>query len=91
MKKISFSSHLLKEPVKDVPRSKRAELIGQFLEKLNESRIGTKFKPLTARSVAVMLGYIKTEDLYRFYKECEYQKSFSQWFFYCRKVARNKE
>lgn len=65
--------------------SERAELIGQFLVRLNQARVGTKWKPLTARAVAVKLGHVPTRDLYAFLKECERAQSFSAFFFWALK------
>lgn len=70
--------------------SERQTIIKQFVDSLNLERINTKYKPLTPRSVAVMLGTIKTNsELYRFYSECmDYKNrngSFGKRFFGGRK------
>lgn len=60
--------------------SERADLIQQFLLKVNQGREGTKYKPMTARGIAVKLGHIPTKDLYFFIKKCEQSKCFSKCF-----------
>ena len=67
-------------------RSERADIIRQFLEEINKERIGTKYKPMTGRGVAIKLGHIKDNGtLYYFLSQCkDYKnrhKSFSKYFF----------
>lgn len=67
-------------------RSERNSIITQFLEEINKERIGTKFKPMTGRGVAIKLGSIKTNfELYQFLSECRDYKnrhgSFGKRFF----------
>lgn len=66
-------------------RSERDELVQKFLERLNQAREGTKYKPLTARAVAIKLSHVPTRDLWAFYKQCEQAKSFSAYFFWALK------
>ena len=63
-------------------QSERAELIDRFVQRLNQARVGTKYKPLTPRAVAVWLSYIPTEELYPFFRKCENAKSFSKLFWW---------
>lgn len=72
-------------------RSERADIIRQFLEEINKERIGTKFKPMTGRGVAIKLGHIKDNGtLYYFLSTCKDAKnrrgSFSKCFFGSLKV-----
>lgn len=77
-------------------KSERADLIKQFLDFINIERVGTKYKPLTAKAVACKLGHIKDLDtLYYFLSECkDYKKrngSFSKYFFGALKVRDNSQ
>lgn len=67
-------------------KSERADIIRQFLEEINKERIGTKYKQLTGRAVAIKLGHLKDNGtLYYFLSECKDYKnrngSFSKYFF----------
>lgn len=66
-------------------RSERDELLQMFIDRLNQARVGTKFKPLAARSVAIKVAHIPTSDLWAFYRQCEQAKSFSAYFFWALK------
>jgi hypothetical protein len=62
--------------------NQRQEMIKRFLDKINADRKGTKFKQMTARGVAMKLAYVKTSELYNFFKTCEnYKGEFSKCFF----------
>lgn len=61
--------------------SERQELIQQFVDKLNFERVGTKFKPVTARQINVLVSFLKVSDLYWLFGECERAASFSKRFF----------
>lgn len=67
-------------PKKDAPKSERADLIGRFHTKLNAERVGTKYKPLSVKFVAVKLGHLSVSDLYFFYKKCS-EGEFGKIFF----------
>lgn len=92
MKPLSSFSNRLTEiknnPLKS-PRSERGELIGLFLERLNNDRLGSKYKPLTAARVGMMLRFLKTPDLRAFFRECEYAGNFSKFFWWRFKEAKN--
>ena len=60
--------------------NERQELTKQFVEKLNSER--GLLPPLEAKNVALLMAYIKTEDLRDFYKECETKNSFSKFWWY---------
>lgn len=68
-------------------RCERDELIEQFRDRLNPSRIEAGYKPLTVpmilRHVKTAKGKADTTTLRDFYKECTYANSFSKWFWYC--------
>lgn len=62
--------------------SERAEIVGRFLNRLNEDRQG-KFRKLRASSVASLLGYIKTNDELRLlYDQCNNARKFGSMFWY---------
>jgi hypothetical protein len=93
MKLASFQQRIqeLKTAPPSKVKSQRGELIGMFLEKLNEGRIGTKYPPIKVGRLAVMLAPIKsTSDLRAFYGECSQAKNFSSYFFWKYKVAKNQ-
>jgi len=62
--------------------NERQLLIKDFLDKINAERIGTKYKPLTARAVAIKLSHLSSFDLKYFYKQCDsYKGEFGKCFF----------
>ncbi|TFH72375.1 hypothetical protein E3V39_12405 [Gammaproteobacteria bacterium LSUCC0112] len=80
MERIQFNKTFTVEKPERI-KSERADLINQFLTRLNAERVGTKWKPLTARAVAIKLGHIPTEDLYYCFKQCSHGGSFGKVFF----------
>ena len=44
--------------------NERSALIQEMLEIINQERIGTKYKPLTGRGLAIKISHIPTQDLY---------------------------
>lgn len=44
--------------------SERAALVEQILEEVNKERLGTKFKPMTGRVLAIKLSHLSTSDIY---------------------------
>lgn len=84
-----FSNYKIPEPSKI--RSERSDIIRQFLEEINKERIGTKWKLMTARGVAIKVGHLKdNHTLYFFLSQCKDYKnrqgSFSKYFFGALKV-----
>ena len=61
--------------------NERQLIIKDFLDAINRERQGTKYKPLTAKFVAVKLGHLSTFDLKFFFKQCYDSKSFGKVFF----------
>ncbi len=51
-------------------RSERGELLQFFLEKLNEARKGTKYKPLRPAALGVKLSHLSVSDLYYLKSDC---------------------
>lgn len=71
--------------------NERQDIIRQFLEALNLERIGSKYKPLTGRAVAMKVSHLKDNGtLYHFLSCCKDYKSrngsFSKYFFGALKV-----
>lgn len=67
-------------------KSERADIVSQFLLEINKERIGTKYKLMTGRGVAMKLSHLKDNGtLYYFLSECKDYKnrngSFSKYFF----------
>lgn len=100
MERISFSTHHLKEPVEDAPRSERAELIGKFLEKMNVGRNGQeivwngrkiKLRPYTASGIGNKLRFLETKALAAFYGECSAAKNFQTYFNWKFKIAKESK
>ncbi len=78
-----FKNYKIKVQKGGVPRTQREELIEKFRTKLNEARVGTKFKPLSHVAVKNKLCHItKEHELYAFYKDCEGAKSFTRYFWW---------
>lgn len=72
-------------------RSERAYIVSQFLEEINKERLGTKYKPMTGRGVAMKISHLKDNGiLYYFLSECKDYKnrngSFSKYFFGALKI-----
>lgn len=61
--------------------SERQELIQRFVDKINLERVGTKWKPVTARQINVLVSFLPVRDLYWLYSKCERAPSFSKKFF----------
>ena len=67
--------------------NERAELVKFFLEKINNGRIGTKYRLLTAKDMAVKLGHLKElKDLYFLKSYCQQSNDFSKAFWSSLKV-----
>jgi len=65
----------------------RSYAVSLFVERINDERKGTKYKPMTSKGVAMKLSHVKTGELHGFYKQCEsYDGSFSKCFFGSLKV-----
>lgn len=65
--------------------TERGSLIEEMTNAINLERVGTKYKPLSLRAVAVKVGHIETKDLYYLKSICMDSKnrcgSFSKCFF----------
>lgn len=70
---------------KEKPLNERQGILKQFVEEINKERIGTKFKPITGRAVAMKTSHIPTKDLYYLLSICKDGKnrngSFGKVFF----------
>lgn len=73
---------LLKEKGTDRIVNERQLVIKDFLDALNIERIGTQYKPLTAKGVACKVGHLSTPELKMFYQQCNnYKGEFGKCFF----------
>jgi len=68
--------------------TERGDLLTTFTERLNQERLGTKYKQLTLNYVANLLSVYKTGDLYVLLDKCNKAKHFSKTFWW---YALNKE
>ena len=71
-------SELLQQPLLQVktPNSERASIIQMFVDEINAEREGTKWKPVTGRSVAIQLSCLKTNfELYNWLSQCRDYKN----------------
>ena len=81
-KSLSFDFSRLNKP-KSKANSKRASLIEPFVTRLNASRKGTKYKPLSAGFYSSKMSHIKTEDLHAHYEMLNKSKNFcALWWWY---------
>ncbi|HZQ45101.1 MAG TPA: hypothetical protein VFA99_17755 [Acidobacteriaceae bacterium] len=53
-----------RRPVKPRRVTERGELLEYFLERVNASRRGTKYRPVTIRYIAMKVTAVPTKDLY---------------------------
>ena len=61
---------------------RRQELIQQFVDRINQGRLNTKYKPVTAQQLNCRyLWTMSTFDLDVFYKRCLESRNFSKCFF----------
>lgn len=58
----------------------RKYLIKQFLDTLNGERLGTKYPPLKASTVAMKISHLSEFDLAFFLKQCQNSKTFTGCF-----------
>lgn len=73
-------------PIKSTITNERQAVLKQFQDEINSERMGTKYKPVTGRAVAMKLSHIKDlQTLYYFLSICRDAKhrrgSFSKCFF----------
>lgn len=70
--------------------NKRAWIVSQFVEEINQERFKTKYKPVSPRSIAIKLSHLSEFDMSYFLSECrDYKRrkgSFSKCFYGCLKI-----
>ncbi len=54
--------------------NERQELLQNILTCLNRERLGTKYKQVEAKILAIKLSHVPTEDLYFFHRKCSLYK-----------------
>jgi len=80
-----FSKYQELKPIRS-RRSERSDLISYFLEKINASREGTQYKPLTIGYMAHLLSIYSVSDLYLLRIKCDNAKTFAKCFWYFAKA-----
>ena len=80
--------------IKAAPKvhSERAELLQNFLDRLNAER--GNYKPLTAARLSMMLSdsQLKTNsDIYAFYRQCQNARHFSKFFWYSLRTKKDAQ
>lgn len=56
--------------------NERQSILKEFVDEINSERIGTKYKPITGRAVAMCLRLLKTnQELYEFLSICRDYKN----------------
>jgi len=86
MQQIASLFNIERQEVKKTITNERQYILSQFVDEINKERVGTKWKPVTGRAVAMKLSLLKTnQELYQFLSECkDYRNrngSFSKRFF----------
>lgn len=65
-------------------KNKRAELIGEAVKDINSLRVGTKFKPLTDRLLAIRINknpFLKSDgELELIIKQCRDKRNYAKLF-----------
>jgi hypothetical protein len=77
---INKEAYLANLPKKTGPNSERAYYIGLITDQINKGRIGTKWKFITPRGVAIKVSHLKTPDLKDHYYQCMKADNFSKCF-----------
>ena len=78
MKGISFTHFQIQ---KTTAKSEWSELIGEIVDKINEQRKGTIYKPVTPGLIAKKVKGFETNSLRDFVKKCKGSGCFSKCFF----------
>lgn len=66
-------------------RNQRDELVAHFVRGINELRVGTKFKPITPKMVAIRINknpFLARNDseVYNLLKHCQNKKNYAKFF-----------
>lgn len=69
-------------------RTRREELIGRLTDGINMKRVGTKYKPITTKEVALRINANtfftgRPDHLQVLIEHCEEKDSYSKFFFCC--------
>jgi len=63
-------------------KSRRQEIVQEFVDKINQGRLNTNYKPVSAQQLNCRyLWTMSTWDLEVFYKKCRDSENFSRCFF----------
>lgn len=83
MQQISFDMNKYKPTPKKGRRSERGDLLDYFTQEINKERIGTKFKPVQVRYVALKVSHLRLFDLYYLRSICDDSKKRTGKFSVC--------
>lgn len=70
-------------------KSWRSEYIDEILKKINEEREHTRYKPVTARTIAIMTAHLDERDFHAFLRQCRESKKGFGWVFFGALKQRN--
>jgi hypothetical protein len=88
-----YQEALFEKAEKGTITSRRQELVKEILDLINAEREHTRYKPITARAVAIKVAHLKEQDLqYMISVGKDYQSrhgSFSKYFFGSLKAERS--
>lgn len=72
------------------PSNERSDIIKQILQSINSERVGTKYKPITAKHLAIRLSHLELTDLYYTHKAASnYSGPYSKYVFGALKVDKS--
>lgn len=69
------------QPQQSKITSERQLVLKDILEQINREREGTKWKPLSARGLAIKVSFLSTEDLKYHHYNCLKAKEYGRLFF----------
>jgi hypothetical protein len=78
-------------------QTERGELLKQFLEQINLSRIGSHYKPVSIAKIGMDVAHIETKDLYYLLSTCKdagnrakrYDSGFAKMFYWSIRVQKD--
>ena len=77
----SFASYILPERQETKITNERQAIIKDILDEINKERVGTEWKPITAKAVAMKVAHLSTNDLRYFFSVCKKADHFGKCFF----------
>lgn len=74
--------------IKEILKHPRHKYIDLIYQRVNTERIGTKYKPLSKKIIAIKLAPFSLEDLDYLVKQCSQKSNFSKMFFGMLKIRK---